>query len=90
MVTILKKLLSVNLGTIYIVNFAAKLRNAVSSMKFLNGIGYLLNPELPREILHKLPPTIASVYIKYAAVLNDSTVSNLENVANFVYSQAQM
>lgn len=59
-------------------------------MESLDGIGYLYNPELVEEMLNKLPSTMISGYVQYAARLEGPTTSNLNISAEFLYAEAQI
>lgn len=85
----LKKLPCMSSSSTGIVNFATKLRTAVIAIKSLEGVGYLLSPDLLKELLNKLPSATVDDYVKYAAQLPKPT-SNIKVLADFLFLQAQM
>lgn len=76
-------------GKISLLEFASKLKNAVTSIKSLNCFGYLFSPQLYDEILKKIPKTILFNYIRYAQTA-DVNLSDLEKISEFLFSEAHL
>lgn len=69
--------------------FSTKLRSAVIALISLNGIGYLLSPDLLKELLNKLPPNMVLDYAKY--VQKHSTLdSNLHILSEFLNNEVKI
>ena len=85
----IKELPSIDSHRITLLEFATKLKSAVTAIKGLNHLGYLHSPDLAESMLRKLPNDMLSNYIRFATS-QDKNKSDLEKIADFLYSEAEM
>ena len=71
-----------------LVNFISDLRGALNVTKVL-GSGYLCSIDLEDEVLDKLPDSVISNYIRFAANESDEK-SNLEKITEFLEKEVEM
>ena len=74
---------------INLIEFASKLKNAVTAIKSLKNIGYLYSPELSKNVLKKIPSSMIFNYVRYAASV-DHEKSDLEKLSEFLFIEAEM
>lgn len=71
-----------------LINFASDLQGALKAIKVLDR-GYLYSTELEDEILKKLPDSVISNYIRFAA-FEVGEKSNLEKITEYLEKEAEM
>ena len=85
-----RKLLSMYYSNkISFLEFATKLKNAVTAIKALKSLGYLYSPELAAQILLNLPNCMQYNYLKYAAC-EGRDKPDLEKIAEFLFKEAKI
>ena len=73
-----------------LVEFATRLRNTVIAIKSIdNHLGYLCSPELSNDLNSKLPISMISNYVRFAAS-EGSNKTELEKVSEFLFKEAEM
>lgn len=85
----IRELPNLNSRKMTIIEFAPRVKNVVKAIKSLNYVGHLYNSDLVNHILLKLPRSMYEQYIRFAA-LQEKNKPDLEKVADFLHSEAQM
>lgn len=85
----LKALPEIESGKISLVQFATKLRSAVSAFTTFKLMGYLHSPELVKSVGSKIPVALRYAYNRYAVSVAGEK-SELEKLADFIYSEAEL
>ena len=85
----IKKLPSLESEKISLTQFATKLRNAVSTFKDANLVGYLHSPDLLKSVGNKLLSALKYSYNNYVSN-SSNAVSTLERVSDFLDRQAEL
>ncbi|OXU26277.1 hypothetical protein TSAR_002904 [Trichomalopsis sarcophagae] len=85
----LKEMPSIDSGKIKLLQFATKIKNAVTALKSLNLTGHLESSDLIQSITKKFPAALKYAYNEYAANVPEEQ-AGLEKVPNFLCWQAEL
>ena len=85
----IRELPQIDLKKVNLIEFATKLKNAVTDIKSLNSIGYIYSPELVDGIIKKLPSSMIYKYVRYASGESQQK-PDLEKLSDFLFLEANM